>query len=264
MKSMLAQRYVTWATARAERLFFVYGMRRSGNHACVRWLANALEGASTSLIETQVGNNFYVSDSQKTIFINDISSFDGLSYLRFLRTHLKTLRRASFIIISAEDCGPVYTHTWRTPKRSEVVHVRRSSLNLIASRFHNLNQRARAGKGFNHQTMDERFFATLAANISSPRGVVWELERWSTEVSWRRDFLSKLGLHHDLAPSISDEGGGSSFSGMRHSPAGEQLQQRFAMVEPQGAWVAFLRHAASQYPDVFEPRELDAIRLMPD
>lgn len=264
MKSMLAQRYVTWATARAERVFFIYGMRRSGNHACVRWLANALEDAPISLVETQVGNNFYISDSQKTIFINDISSFDGPSYLKFLRIHFKTLRRASFIIISAEDCGPLYADTWRTPKRSEIVHVRRSSLNLIASRFHNLNQRARAGKGFNHQTMDEKFFATLIANISSPRGVVLDLERWSTEALWRRDFLSKLGLHLDLVPSISDEGGGSSFSGMRHSPAGDQLQRRFAMVEPQDAWVAFLRHTASRYPDIFEPWELEAIRKMPD
>lgn len=259
MKTAMARGYVAWAVARAQRVFFVYGMRRSGNHACIRWLANALENTETSFTETEFRGNFYISDSRRTAFLNDISSFNGSSYLECLRRNAKDLKRAAFVIISAEDCDGTYAQMWRVPKRSEVVHVRRSSLNMIASRFHNLNQLARNGKALYQQSMDSKFFSVLQTNVASPAGAVWSFEKWSIDASWRRSFLQNLGLQFDAAPHISDEGDGSSFSGMQ-MPSADRLQRRFAMVEPRDAWIAFIQGVAQRHADIFEAAEIATIR----
>jgi hypothetical protein len=258
---MLLARYcVEWMMSRAERIFFVYGMRRAGNHACVGWLANALEGEAVTLTESQRVNNFNYSNTGKTFFINDISTIQSRKYLKSLYEDLGKIRRAQFIIISAEDKDAAYGDEWRVPARREMVFVRRGTLNLMASRFQNLNRRAREGLGASMQSMKAKFFATLQANIASPRGSVWDFEPWHDDGEWRKAFLSKLGLEHDILPSTV--GLGSSFSSDRQVVPQDKVGQRFTMVEPHDAWVSFIQTAASQYPTVFTPGEHEAIRKL--
>lgn len=258
---MLLARYcVEWMMSRAERIFFVYGMRRAGNHACVGWLANALEGEAVTLIESPGVSNFNYSSTGKTFFINDISTIHSRRYLKLLYEDLGKIRRSRFIIISAEDRDATYGDEWRVPARREMVLVRRGTLNLMASRFQNLNRRAREGLGASMQSMKAKFFATLQANLASPRGVVWDFELWHDDEEWREAFLSKLGLEHDILPSTV--GLGSSFSSDRQVAPKDKVAQRFTMVEPRDAWMSFIQTAASQYPDVFTPEEHESIRQL--
>ena len=244
MKTLIARYGVEWMMARAQRVFFVYGMRRAGNHACVGWLTNALEGEAATLIESNLVSNFNFSNSGKTFFINDASTLDSRTYLKYLHRDLKKKRQTRFIIISVEDRDAAYGDGWRIPRRSEAIFVRRSTLNLMASRFQNLNRRAREGLGARMQSMGPKFFATLRANIESPRGAVWDFERWHDDGLWRRGFLAGLGLEHDAMPAMV--GLGSSFSNSRALPSADLLGKRFMMVEPREAWIAFIRKAASE------------------
>lgn len=260
MKTLLARSYIQRATRHAERIFFVHGMRRSGNHACIGWLANALEGRVVNFVENSEVRNFNYSDSGRTCFINDVSTLDGQKYVKAIRRERGKIRQAQFIVISAEDEDARYAKQWRIPRRSEIILVQRHALNLMASRFQNLNRRARQGLGISMQSMDARFFTTLSANLQSPPGTVWEFERWHGDPAWRKAFLASLGLEHDIAPP--SVGLGSSFTRDRGLAPTDQLNQRFSMVEPRDAWMRFIQDAASRYPGVFSAAEREAIRNM--
>lgn len=262
MKTLIARYGIEWMMARAERVFFVHGMRRAGNHACVGWLTNALEGDTVTLIESPLIKNFNYSSSGKTFFINDVSTLDNRSYLKHLYRDLKLVRQARFIIISAEDVDATYGGSWRIPRRNETILVRRSTLNLVASRFQNLNRRAREGLGARMQSMGPRFFATLKANLASSRGSIWDFERWHDDEPWRRRFLAGLRLEHDILPPMV--GLGSSFTNSRALPTVDLLSRRFMMVEPRDAWVSFIGKAASEFPDVFSAEELALIHTIAD
>lgn len=262
MKSVLAGAVVHWAFHGADRVFFVYGMRRSGNHACVGWLVNALEGKPVQLVEELQAPNFNWSTSGSSLFVNDISTIHGSKCLRWLYRHRRRIRRARFVVISAEDEGGTYTDDWRIPAGSEAIQVQHGTLNLMASRFQNLNRRAQEGLGAHMQSMKGRFFATLEATVAHPRGARWELERWHDDAEWRRAFLARIGLDQDILPPMV--GLGSSFSYCRSLPTGSQMKQRFEMVEPWSAWVAFVQRAASEYPGVFTAAEHDSIAELVD
>lgn len=133
---------------------------------------------------------------------------------------------------------------------------------MMASRYQRLNFAARVGRGLPLQNMDEYFFSTLRANLSTESGAVWEFERWNSDSQWRRNFLRQLDLQDDITPAISDEGKGSSFSGLRVQPKAAELEQRFNMVEPWDPWVTFIQASASANPDLFRADEIDAIREM--
>lgn len=260
MRTLPAKYAVEWMMSRAQRVFFVYGMRRSGNHACIGWLTNALEGEPVTLIESDRVNNFNYSNSGRTLFINDIPTMDGRKLVESLFQDGKKIRQAQFIIISAEDKDATYGDEWRIPSRSEHIFIHRNTLNLMASRFQNLNRRACEGLGANLQSMKARFFATLKANIDNPRGVVWEFESWHNDEKWRHEFLAGLELEQDIPPPMV--GLGSSFWTSRTLPSAEQLSERFMTVEPRAAWILFIQKAASEYPEVFNAEERGLIRNM--
>jgi hypothetical protein len=260
MKKMLARHFTEWVTARAQRVFYVYGMRRSGNHACVGWLVNALEGAEVPLIESDRINNLNYSQSGQTCFINDVSTMGSRRFIGSLLRERKRIRRARFVIISSEDEDSTYRRQWRIPARSEPILVRRQTLNLMASRYQNLNRRAQEGIGASMQSMRARFFATLSDHIHHPQGLVWQFERWSSDASWRKEFLQKLGLEHDIAPPMV--GLGSSFGNRHAQPTADQMNERFLSVEPRAPWIAFVNRVASEFPDVLSPDELAAVRAL--
>ena len=132
----------------------------------------------------------------------------------------------------------------------------------MASRFQNLNRRAQEGIGASMQSMQSKFFAALTDHINNPQGSIWQFERWCEDEEWRKEFLARLGLDHDITPSMV--GLGSSFGNRLAQPSSSQLSERFRSVEPRTPWLAFIRHAASEYPDVFSTEELTSIRTLTD
>jgi len=262
MKTLVARCYIEWLTAKAERIFFVYGMRRSGNHACIRWLANALEAERVVLREGEVQDNFYSSSSGKTVFLNNITDIGGWAYVKLLSKHRDKLRNSRFVIISVEDQASNYHRKWRIPRRSQKIAVRRGTLNVMASRFQSLNNLAQAGRNSGGHAMEGPFYSILNSILSAQDGSIWEFERWCCDNEWRQAFLEQLGLERDIPPEMSDEGGGSSFSGTQIPPPIDQLGRRFAVVEPRKPWIDFIQNAAHDHPEVFRQVELDAIHAI--
>ena len=163
---------------RKERVMNVWGMRRSGNHACIHWLANALDGKAIEWQELE-GHHFMVSIDGQIAFINESNLLATRPFFRGLMDNLRAVRKAKHLIVSFEDLHPNSYHNWRSIGQTNII-IRRKSLDIIASRFHNLNKRAQKGIGWERQSMDDAFFATLAAFCNSTidgNALPWHFEQ---------------------------------------------------------------------------------------
>lgn len=225
---------------RKERVMNVWGMRRSGNHACIHWLANALAGKAIEWQELE-GHHFMASNDGQIAFINESNMLATRPFFWGLMDNLSSIRKAKYLIVSFEDLHPSSYQNWRSIGQTNII-IRRKSLDIIASRFHNLNKRAQKGIGWERQSMDDAFFATLAAFCNSTidnNALVWHFEQWKSSESYRLDFLTRLGLSVDEIPPVSNIGGGSSFTGTEATTI--EADSRLQRVQPQAPWHEFLK-----------------------
>lgn len=256
----LKRHVVDHATAGSERIILAYGMRRSGNHALMHWLVNALEGRPSGIEESANFHRFAWSDSGQSFLINDLAVPSSKNYRRQLWLHRNLIRSARFIVFSAEDRTSDILSDWRMPSRGDRIAVQRDTLNLLASRFQRLQQCARKGIADRSMEMRGHFFETLKTQLHHTEGTVWSFEKWLTDPDWRSRFLAELGLSEDITPGIATEGGGSSFTGVTGTPASEELRSRFRMIEPAAPWKHFLSGVALQYPELFNAADHDIIK----
>jgi hypothetical protein len=223
-----------------ESRFLVAGMRRSGNHAVIGWLANALQAESDPL--TYEWLSFGQTESGNTVHLNDISLFPSpprwkRRTVQDLRGHLSALKSAKRLIISIEDVGcqtlddlgvPV-GGTWTR------VLVKRSVLDLLASRLaytkSTLEQGGSAPQGMRiNQDLLDRIAGDLTAAANGWN--VIDFDRWSTgDSAYRADVLGGLGLSVDIDPAVSVHGDGSSFTGLSIQPKSLDLLSRWKLVE---------------------------------
>ena len=224
---------------RKERVLNIWGLRRSGNHACIHWLANALAGKAITWQELK-GHHFMASNDGQIAFINESNLLATRPFFRGLMDNLRAIRNATHLIVSFEDLHPSTYQNWRSIGRINII-IRRNSLDIIASRFHNLNKRAQKGIGWERQSMDDAFFETLATFCNSTvenHVLAWHFEQWKSSESYRLDFLTELGLSIDEMPPVSNIGGGSSFTGTEATII--EADSRLKRVQPQAPWRAFL------------------------
>lgn len=210
-------------------------MRRSGNHALIGWLVNALEHQQTELIGGG-GTDYWVSsvNSGRVLFLNEINWLSASGYLHLLWRNRGALRTAKAVIISTEDVDLSYSDCWRLPRQAEKIVVRRSTLNIIASRLRHAVDTARLGKGRGDMIIDRQFFEKLLtlARSDPSEWIIWDYDRWlAAEGTYRSDVLARLGLSFDHHPHMPREGGGSSFSGRDEIPTPEQASGRWKKIE---------------------------------
>lgn len=241
------------------RIFSIWGMRRSGNHACIHWLANALAEKNIRWKEGQ-GHHFMFSDDGTVAFINESNLLATVPFFFGLRKNITRIRKAQFLLISFEDLHPSEYKNWRD-LGNEAILVRRNVLDIMASRFHNLNQKARSGIGWERQSLDASFFASVELFLmesEAPNHHHWQFEDWKSSPDDRVQFLKTLGLHFDEVPPVSHIGGGSSFTGTRERKveAGSRLER----VEPEDAWSMFLMDILSHRPHLLSPESETAVR----
>ena len=223
----------------------VAGMRRSGNHATIGWLANAYESAPTPLDYEWGG--FGVSGTGVTVHLNDIrlhyrNQPIRLTEIRRQREKLSSLGGARRLILSVEDVtrrevdsSPLFDG--RVDIR---VHVHRSVLNLLASRLALIGTfDAKWGPQWRRWSppiipMDQGFLDRISEDMTAaPDGwVVIDFDRWSTgEPAYRAALLERFGLSADIAPPVTGHGGGSSFTGTSVRPESGDLLSRWKDVE---------------------------------
>ena len=215
---------------RRQRVYVVYGARRSGNHAFVNWLASAIRGSHVEWRQTGT-RELRVSEDGSIVSFNNATAVTTVSYFRAVVAHWRSFNRAGTVIVSIED-EPVTARTNARVPFAPVteVYVRRTLLNVIASRLRGLRRGADEGKlawGF---ALDGEFLARLASWASASGLLVWDYDRWLTDEAYRRKFLGTVGLSTDLSPQMSTEGGGSSFTGKAVAPDAQALLSRYESV----------------------------------
>ncbi|MEA3381949.1 MAG: hypothetical protein U9Q87_14030 [Pseudomonadota bacterium] len=219
---------------RKKKVLVICGMRRSGNHACINWLLNSLEEVDTSFFELD-GDRVSVSESRKTLFFNEASFYRLRFFLGLLHSSKTSLRCARNVIISLEDYTPSDEFSPYAPKGSTIIVVKRTPLNLIASRLQRALNQAKNGKDRGDMSIDEIFFQRLhwinrQTDLDSL--VCWSFDEWLLDnEDYRQKFLEKLGLHFNLPPKISTHGGGSSFTGKERVPSTGEIQNRWNSIE---------------------------------
>ena len=217
------------ARAKGQRSIVVVGARRSGHHAVISWLANSLEAQQVEW--NRVGaSQCFIGISRRSVHLNAwrLDRDNSASWQTFRSRHL--LRSADFLFVNYEDVDPLTLdrHIW-FPNRSDLkVAVRRSTLNLAASRLKMSEERA--NRSF---LVDEPFLDVLLGyRRDLPDWLVIDFDRWlRNEDGYRTSIAERAGITSGDDPHLSVHGDGSSFTGRNGLPELSELTNRFTQVE---------------------------------
>jgi len=212
-----------------KKTFSITGARRSGNHAFVRWLSNALEEDDVSFEQLDFG--FSVSASGKTVFFNEMNVRGQANYIFKIIRFLPFIIRADNVIVTTEDHIPHWFDAYSIPSSTKI-KVSRSLLNTVCSRLKKAQVRALDGAERGDMMIDHSFMKVVRwINLPHSDWLLWHYDSWVLSKEYRIDFLSSLGLTFNLEPGISIEGGGSSFTGTDTTPTHQEVKERYLQVE---------------------------------
>jgi len=216
-----------------KKVFVVTGMRRSGNHGFINWFSNALLEKKTEfdLVSKAVVN---ITKDGQLILFNEVNFKGGVSKFIFHIANQKAnIKKAKYVIISLEDYSPQNRDPF-IPRNAKKIAVQRSILNLIASRIKRATNQAAIGLDRGDMTIDGRFvrnYKWIAEN-NTREWIKWDYDLWMlNHDDYRHNFLERFGLSVDILPSISDQGGGSSFTGTDIVPTKDDTLKRWQMIE---------------------------------
>lgn len=220
---------------RKKNITVITGMRRSGNHAFINWFVSALENKKMTLSINDKGDEHaLISETGKTIFINE-ANWRGYSFYFHLLLKLnQEFKKASNIIISLEDYTPNKYFDPYIPYNSKKTVITRSTLNIISSRLTRSKKQAEDGLDRGDMAINKEFINRLKWILHSSAQDGWEnwnYDLWLDNINkYREHFLDKFHLTTDIHPEISFHGGGSSFSGNTKVPSTEVLKNRWKEV----------------------------------
>lgn len=221
------------------RRLVVAGVRRSGNHAIVNWLTNALACASTELHYPPPSLIGTTSDG-RIAHANDLATHAESPYFDLADQQLELIARAHSLILSLED-RPVTTRFDRmltglfgdVPEPARVL-VRRSTLNTLASRLQGLRRNSKRGITRSGLEITQYILDVMRSNRDAvpPNWIVIDFDSWLSDGALvRRGMLERLGLEHDIDPPISRAGNGSSFTDRQRVPTAGELTSRWATID---------------------------------
>jgi hypothetical protein len=185
-----------------QKVYNIYGLSRSGNHAIIFWL---LHNLGTQYRE--VGKQAYISNDNRVCYLNNVD----------ILTH-KGIDRSTYEILfnSWEDIDYI-------DDTNIVIH--RDIINLLSSKFKVFNFRLKPMDRFNTNiTLKYKtdFLEILKEVIS-----IWKQHAnaknlikynfWLMSNEYRNNISKDIGIlnTHDITSFVPDIGGGSSFGGTR-------------------------------------------------
>lgn len=200
---------------RRQIVYVTTGMRRSGNHAFINWFLCSLEGEKSCFkeLDTQSGD-ISVSSTNKTIFFNEVNYHGVRDFIRSIREVRTYVDNVSFVIISMEDYIPEKICPY-IPMKSRKISITRSLLNLTSSRLHRAQNQAKVGLCRGDMRIDPVFLSGVEwiSKSSSYGWNVWDYDAWvKDDNQYRKRFLGEFQLTFNYSPSMSTQGGGSSFT----------------------------------------------------
>lgn len=197
---------------RNTNVYVICGMRRSGNHALISWLIDALE--SKNNVEMKKEREIWISDSGRTIHLNEANFLTPLHLIDILRKNKKAIKKSKYFIITLEDYIPK-RFDLLIPKSSIRIKVSRNLLNIISSRLKRMNDQAKIGLDRGDMAINKNLLscAKWIHEDSNGNWIKWSYEKWLCYSSYRASFLEELKLTYDSQIRASANfGGGSSFS----------------------------------------------------
>lgn len=229
LASFPVQGNIARARSLGQRTIIVVGARRSGHHAILLWLANAVEEQDLSWHELKP-NQLLLSHSGQTLHLNNFNptrhAADYVSCLKFLRQ----IRRARNLIVNFEDvdASEVDRLSWIAPGADLKILVTRSTLNLVASRLEKVRKNQNPA-GF---VVDERFLGLLMSQRTPPPDwVTVHFDAWIEDHDgYRAAIAEQCAVRGDFEPALSPFGKGSSFTGVSEKPTVASLTHRYLQV----------------------------------
>ncbi len=246
--------FMSWRF-RSQKIFAITGVRRSGNHAFIRWLINALEGEHCTLVK--LGHGVHRSPSGDTLFFNEMNYRGLMGYYTRTKKHASVIKKAKFVIISTEDYIPK-KHDPYVPVQATRITIHRHLLNTISSRLKKSQDRALEGFERGDMKIDHEFMHCirwLREESEKQSWVKWSYDDWVSSNDYREEFLSNLNLKNNIEPGISKEGDGSSFTGLSRTPNAQEVTRRYTQIAIPERIKALLLEP--YYKSLLEPDSLD-------
>lgn len=210
-----------------KEIWFFEGIRRSGNHACIYWIANAR--LKRKAPPQELSHYCFYSFSKEVFFINSYAQESALTMLKHVWKNRRLVIRCKILFLSIEDESSSLLHFLNL---SQFAHrhigITRSLPNVLASRLQKIERESlklKEGIAQNFVITPKilrLFFKAREAKY------VWIYDDWLSDLEWRAEFLASVGLSMDIMPEVTPQGGGSSFE-----TRAVQLEQnrRFERVE---------------------------------
>lgn len=226
----LIKLYVNF-TLRKLNVYVVCGIRRSGNHALISWLIDALENRNN--VNMKPKRNAWVSESGDTVHLNEVNFFSVFQFIDTIRGSKEILKESKNVIITLEDYIPKKVDPF-IPEHATKIKVSRSLLNVISSRLKRLTDQAKVGRDRGDMSIDTNLLLYADWVYKEPKDdwIKWVYERWLSEADYRRNFLKNLDLSHDSKTLPSTNfGGGSSFSNIEIGVSQNNPLRRWEQIE---------------------------------
>lgn len=212
---------------RNKEVWYFEGIRRSGNHACIYWVANARLGMNVKPM--QLSHYLFYCFSENCVFINSYAQESAIVMLLHVWKNRKFIRRCKILFLSIEDESSELIHFLNARSYAfRHIGITRSLPNVLASRLQKQRRESmKPGDG-----IAKNFEVTLRVlNLffkAREAETVWMYDDWVSNSSWRREFLSYMNLKADIMPGVTPQGGGSSFETKEMNDA---QNERFKLIE---------------------------------
>ena len=233
----------------------IIGLRRSGNHAIIRWLEKQQTGEVLHLNNIRVNENPYRDNYENLLRKNNSKNIE-----RWQQEARGFFTKKDCLLYSYED----YSLNQIANRRFEKTHdlyfgksaerydviIMRDPFNLLASR---IQQNYRAVKA--PQKTDIDLWIEYAKEYLGEteylkhNKVTINYNRWFNQVDYRQEIASRLNLEFsdDGFHEVSQRGGGSSFDG-------REFHGKATAMDVLGRWKVFAEDTA--YRKLFDNKEL--------
>jgi hypothetical protein len=202
-------------------IYDFYGLRRSGNHAILEWLIQNMGGAGNrNVIKVnrviQCGNAAYINEA------NTYESHDSVNTdISFCQSAFDSL------IIAYED---VSTNYRLGDHNNQKIVILRDIFNLFASRYKKIVSHPEKSSYYNLAMRIDEIIVNLWKEHANSDAIIILFEKWVESKEYRDLICERLRIpNHDITDTVTNFGGGSSFTGQK-KPTIEELKSRSKMV----------------------------------
>lgn len=201
---------------RFDRAFFIFGLRRGGNHAIAEWLKGHFgDGETLHLNSAEIG--FFETDGAAL-------RVDGADY-----RSVSLAGGESVLLVGYENLDFLdfpFEHNARVARRSDLVVVLRDYPNMAASIARSARERPSFVYHYRLKDLPPNWAAYARHMRERTGGFEYvKFNDWFSDAEYRRATAGRLGLEFsDRGLNVvSAYGGGSSFDGMTFDGTGQSL-----------------------------------------